>query len=455
MNAKSLLSALVSLLAVTWSSAQPQPGTVLWTYDVAPFPTPAIGPDGTIYVTRWDDVVKWYVVDAITNAGSFASSKWTYPLPGAYQVAGIAVAADGTIYVANNSQYFYAVNPNGSQKWMYEFASYGSSPPAIGWDGTIYVVGDDSLYALSPDGAKKWAYRIWGHTGTPVIASDGTIFIRNDQQPATLYALNPTGTLKWSVQLPGGSTWENDSPAIGASDTIYVGGFGLYAFSPAGTQLWSSTSVGSFGIIIGCDGTIYANRGNDATLFAVKPNGQEKWHLDLPFRCQWHACLSPTTPAIDSGGTLYYTAANSILAISSEGQVQGTVSFPNPIYGVISATSSVIGRDGTVYATLSNTLFAISGTNSLADSAWPMFQQNARHTGKVEKPVLKNPQQHDDASFEFQLYAQLGRTNVIETSTNLSVWIFLTNVVITNVPMNVVDSTASNSPTRFYRASSP
>jgi hypothetical protein len=84
-----------------------------------------------------------------------------------------------------------------------------------------------------------------------------------------------------------------------------------------------------------------------------------------------------------------------------------------------------------------------------------VYRQNARHTGKVEKPALKSPQRRSDANFQFELYGQLGQTNVIETTTNLNTWTSLTSIVVTTVPMDVVDLSASNSPSRFYRSNAP
>jgi hypothetical protein len=48
--------------------------------------------------------------------------------------------------------------------------------------------------------------------------------------------------------------------------------------------------------------------------------------------------------------------------------------------------------------------------------------------------------------------AQIGQTQSVQTSTDLFTWSPLTNVTMTNVPMDIVDLGASNSPTRFYRA---
>jgi len=91
----------------------------------------------------------------------------------------------------------------------------------------------------------------------------------------------------------------------------------------------------------------------------------------------------------------------------------------------------------------------------LANSPWPKFQQNLRNTGKVEKPSLKQPQKRSDGSFQFELYGELGQSYTVQSSGTLTSWCSLTNLLATNVPMEVVDAAASNFPRRFYRAMSP
>ena len=53
-----------------------------------------------------------------------------------------AIGADGTIYIGDYYGTFYAINPDGSEKWRHDFGEdYFTFPaPAIGADGTIYVV---------------------------------------------------------------------------------------------------------------------------------------------------------------------------------------------------------------------------------------------------------------------------------------------------------------------------
>jgi hypothetical protein len=158
------------------------------------------------------------------------------------------------------------------------------------------------------------------------------------------------------------------------------------------------------------------------------------------------------TPAIDSSGTLWISARNILFAIGPTGSLQWAFS---PGDNTESMTSPTIGSDGTIYCTFGSRLYAIAGTNTLAKSPWPMYRQNARHTGKVEKPALLQPKKRADANFEFQLYAQLGQTNVIEATTNLNTWTSLTSIVVSTVPQPVVDLTASNAPTRLYRTFAP
>lgn len=81
-----------------------------------------------------------------------------------------------------------------------------------------------------------------------------------------------------------------------------------------------------------------------------------------------------------------------------------------------------------------------------------MCHQNPRHTSKVEKPFFDRPRTQAQNGFAFSFYGQLGQSYVVQTSTNLTTWTALTNFSVVTVPMEVVDSTANNASTRFYRA---
>ena len=81
-----------------------------------------------------------------------------------------------------------------------------------------------------------------------------------------------------------------------------------------------------------------------------------------------------------------------------------------------------------------------------------MYRQNPRHTGRIERPWLDQPQLLSDRTLQLHIYDALGNTNTIQTSDDLASWTSLTNIVITNVPTDFIDLSATNSPARFYRA---
>ncbi len=442
MNNKLTSCLLLFLLAASRHlAAQPQPGDVLWTYQASGTirSSPALAADGTIYLDANS------ILNAITNSGATASNRWSSPASGAP-----AIGADGTIYSVSGG--LYAVTPTGSQNWFYPVVG-ANSHPAIGLDDTVYFVAEGRLYAIAPSGTKRWDILIeydspyWFAVQSPVIGADGTIYVGVAD---ALYALTREGTNKWSATL---NFFGNDSPAIGANGVVYTSAQGLYAFGVSGTNLWFTPIVGnSASPGVGTDGTLYV-AGTARRLRAVTPAGELTWQaLNGP---QYGTA---TTPAIDAGGRIYYCISNTVWALNPQGQVQWSITTPNipdPRIDVAS-TSPIIGPDGTLYAALGTTLYSIAtGTNGPANSPWPMYRQNARHTGKVEKPALQQPRKRADANFEFQLYAQLGQTNTVEITTNFNVWTSLTSIVVTTVPMEVVDLTASNAPVRFYRSTAP
>jgi outer membrane protein assembly factor BamB len=427
-----LLVLWMAFVSVRLCLGQPA-GTLLWSYsaDSTITTSPALASDGTIYLGTGNGLY------AITNAGS---NKWTFPTPVA---SSPAIASDGTIYFCSQDGNLYVVNPNGSQKWSYPMEG-GSGSPAIGPDNTIYVSGGFKLHAVTPAGINKWKSGI-GDSGvsSPAVGPDGTIYV-GGWDLVKFYAFDPMGNQKW-VFNPSSSP--SDSPAFGADGTIYLVGGLLYALSPEGTNLWTNTTNNFYGSspAIGRDGTIYVENPDDNSLWSLKSNGETNWSIATgPV---FHGPL-PTPPAIDSSGMLYYSASNTLFAVTP----QGSISWIFAPDHSISSVSPCIGPDGTVYAAFGSTLYALKGTNALGSTPWPMYRQNLRHTGKVEKPALQAPKKRADANFQFQLAGEVGQTYTIQRSADLSLWSTFTNLVATNPPATFVDLSASNFNSNFYRA---
>src|SRR6266852_2830369 len=84
-------TSLLSFCALT-SSAQPEPGALLWSYESGNSiaGSPAVGLDGTIFFANG-------ALFAVTKMGS---NKWTFPIAGGSHggYSSPAVAADGTVH---------------------------------------------------------------------------------------------------------------------------------------------------------------------------------------------------------------------------------------------------------------------------------------------------------------------------------------------------------------------
>jgi outer membrane protein assembly factor BamB len=107
---------------------------------------PAIGTDGTVYLGNVDGL---YAINGATGA-----INWTYkPSQDTGGKADVdsapAIGGDGTIFFGTAGGTFYAVNPNGTERFHYTTGGRVSSSPAIGPDGTVFIVSDDgNLYAI-------------------------------------------------------------------------------------------------------------------------------------------------------------------------------------------------------------------------------------------------------------------------------------------------------------------
>ncbi len=178
----------------------PETGFVL----SSPASSPAVGPGGTIYIAE-ASIPRSHLL-AINPDGTL---KWCCQIDDFLGYAAPAIGADGTVYITGYNDGVYAVTPDGILKWKYE-VEVGTiySPPAIGADGTVYVASEDGcIYALNSEGAFKWRCQTGdAMLGPPAVGSDGTVYIDSDDwshQAWYIYALNPDGTLKWRYETEG------------------------------------------------------------------------------------------------------------------------------------------------------------------------------------------------------------------------------------------------------------
>jgi outer membrane protein assembly factor BamB len=143
--------------------------------------SPAIGADGTIYIGVGNS--------PICPLHPNGSVDWCTNEPG-YVVTPLmsspAVDLAGRIYMGERGNDTWAVAPDGDVLWRFSIPYDGdtlSSPAIDPVNGRIYTacgcVGNGALYALDPAGFEQWHFKVGASIpgSSPAIGPDGTIYI--------------------------------------------------------------------------------------------------------------------------------------------------------------------------------------------------------------------------------------------------------------------------------------
>lgn len=304
--------------------------------------SPAVGRDGTIYVTGVENInyglpKKGYVY-AVSASGVLV---WESKIEGA-AVSAPTIGNDGIIYVGTHDPYgnghLYAIERNGGVKWKLETGDIAMSSPAIGADGTIYV--GSFGHIDFPKGA------------TPSAETLSRALYEGLKVECDVYAIDSSGKLKWTFKTVGGV---DQPPTIGADGTIYAADIGdtehiepshhspqtnLYAIDRNGKLKWKLTEYwGFYAPAIGDDGTIFLGFRDDsltAYLYAMNSDGKIKWKFS-----DAESGRVSRQPAIGADGTVFLSG-DGLWAINPNGTLKWTYEH--------SAESPVLGADGTVYA---------------------------------------------------------------------------------------------------------
>jgi outer membrane protein assembly factor BamB len=361
-------------------------GTLAWKFktDGAVISSPAIGPDGSIIVGSTDSY--------IYSINPDGTRKWKYQTGGEIW-SSPAIASDGTVYIGSRDHYIYAINPDGTRKWKHELSGYVDAVPSIGSDGTVYVTAQDDseseptkddghLYSLNPnDGSiinrynQELTYSI-----SPSIGATGTIYaVSSDDR--TVYFINPTtgATELISNKIEGdriGSLELSIIPRLGANkiivgdDESYLNLIDLSDGSNLYKQVDKDDSVHT-SITTNSTGTLYFGSGN-GYLYSIDDSGSLN-------EFETSGCIG-SSPAIGADGTIYFGNSDGYFyALNPDLTLKWKYKTGGEIW-----SSPVIAPDGMVYVGCNDVYVYAFETHSkgLADSSWPMFHHDIRHTGR-------------------------------------------------------------------------
>lgn len=278
--------------------------------------TPAIGPDGRLYIGSGD---AFYVIrpDGTPEASvSPLSANFTFR-------SSATIGADGTIYVVHDA--LWAFEPTGEPKWVTPYGDFAQADPVIGPDGTIYGTAGLYTIAVNPDGTIRWALITGSGASSPSIGADGTLYVGNDQ--GEVFAITPEGTIVWRFQTDASphafSGAVPASPTIAEDGTIYVANSAsllasfprafLYALNPDGSLQWKYEIPGRGGdgrtgmnasVVLDRDGNLYGCALN-GSCYSWTPEGKLRWEHVLA-RGQW----IETTPLLVADGVIWVLSPN-------------------------------------------------------------------------------------------------------------------------------------------------
>lgn len=347
-------------------SARAEVGDILWTFDTggAVFASPTLGRDGTIYLgsnagtcvalspTAGSPSVRWtYTADDWIDAtaalaedgtvyiGTYNSTlialdpetgeaNWEFSLGEEEGLFGIvqaspAVAADGLIIVPTSAGVLHAIEPNGVQRWSYEFDADCRSSPAISLDGRLFFGADDGqlrclsvedgsvLWSFPVDGAGEEANRIYG---SPALDAEGNVYVGSGN--GFLYSVDALGQLRWQFETPEAV---DTTPAVDEANNVYFASRNgsIYSVDPAGELNWSAFLGDVFysSPLLGANGYLYATYfggEGQSHVVAFAPGGSEVWQATIESIIDSSLVLTPD-------GTLLVGAFDGLLyAIEAE-----------------------------------------------------------------------------------------------------------------------------------------
>ena len=188
---------------------------------VLDFPTngsvqdPVIDINGNVYFVSLSSSTNLATLYAVNSSGWYL---WSYEFP-EFQRGSLAIGNGGAIIVSADK--LYAFWPNGNLMWTFPTNNIHANPSAsvVGSDGTIYVPGLEWFYAVNPDGTQKWRAITARQDPPPaLIGADGTVYLTLTMN--AIFAMEPVEPyIRWYYGTEGVMY---SSPALSDDGVLYL-----------------------------------------------------------------------------------------------------------------------------------------------------------------------------------------------------------------------------------------
>jgi outer membrane protein assembly factor BamB len=254
-----------------------------------------------------------------------------------------------------------AATPPGETLWELETGSAVVDCPAIGLDGTLYVLTlDGEVFALDgATGRLEWGGAGVQGAGHLALGTDGALYLPGvTNETGILCAVElATRVPRWCI--PFVSAWSSPV-AQGDNNTIYVAGFARD--SVTGVPKWS-LGGDSVSQAVGADGTIYVSGATvEGTALSSYDGGTgaRRWSQVFP-----GGQFQFLELAVGWEGPVYVTFLtrfpdrDDAVTLQAREAVTGALTWERPVdYG----STPSIGADGTVYIMIGGQVYALHGS---------------------------------------------------------------------------------------------
>jgi outer membrane protein assembly factor BamB len=329
------------------SPATTNAATVLWSIELGTAGSPwdlAIAPDGTVYVAGFDEPespppgyasaegfrrVCLYAIDAQGNVTRKLAGSVTRDRPAVWVLA----SPWGAGLAVDALGGLYGLLAGGRERFNPSGLRV-AGPAALSHRGQLLVGGPGGVTALeleSDEPASLFLSTGTGYATAPTVAADGTLYFGTSRR---MIAASAGGDLLWEIKAGMAR------PTLGPGDRLYVtSGQKLSAFATNGEALWEFEAETPLGTppAPAPDGSVYVATAS-GLLYSIE-RGQKRWSFPLEREVRSHLSVAPsgTVYAADVGGKLY--------AIGTDGRRRWAFQLPMP------TGTPIPGPDGTLYVT--------------------------------------------------------------------------------------------------------
>ncbi len=280
-------------------------GEIRWRFTArvpGPSPTPAVGPDGTVYLRGADGTVYALKPDG--------TRRWTTDISADQRKLGpaVLVGPDSYLYTTSYaSTLVYKLQPGGFFQWAHNLHARTLAGSTVSTDGVVYAGGDDGTFrAIEPDGFERWSTRLDGPViGPPSVDLQGRAYVLVGGPQPHLVAVDAAGQTRWRAA----ACWQSGAPlmwpALAPNGRTQVGNC---AIDDRGSIAWRIAVDGSATpAALDAGGTSYFAAAN--RLYAVDRDAKPVWSFDAD------STLNPPTLAAD--GTLMVTSTRRLYVLGS------------------------------------------------------------------------------------------------------------------------------------------